>query len=137
MENLFNKKEENYINELDRIFEKIFIDKTKNKKILEQCNITSQEAREGTVKKIEITYANVCDSCKGLKEKCKVCEDRGYFLNKKEFILKIPARVKENDYFEFLEQGNQFNTMKKRGDIHIKIHIYGKKDKRKGKKLNK
>ena len=45
------------------------------------------------------------------------------------------CKVKNNDYIVLKRQGNKLRKDEERGDIIIKIRIYGDKSKRKGKKL--
>ena len=55
--------------------------------------------------------------------------------NLKNINFEIPPKVKNNDYIVLKKQGNKLRKDEERGDIIIKIRIYGDKSKRKGKKL--
>ena len=98
--------------------------------------ITSNEAKEGTEKLVEINHANVCNKCYGkgkIKEvSCKECYGRGFKFEKEKIKVKIPKGIKENDIIVVKDKGNLFKPEGIRGDAQFKIHIFGKKSKRRG-----
>ncbi len=108
----------------------------KRKTTTEIVKITSNEAKEGTEKLVEINHANVCNKCYGkgkIKEvSCKECYGRGFKFEKEKIKVKIPKGIKENDIIVLKSKGNLFETEEIRGDAQVKIHIFGKKSKRKG-----
>lgn len=161
--------------DLKEIFEIFFKSSKRNirrdKNVITTCNITKQQAKQGLIKNVKISGANICNTCKstGKKiefqtKKCEVCNDkgiiqeernsklgkrkieklcntcqcedcygRGYIYNEKSIELKIPPKIKNNDLIIIEKQGNQFRVEKERGNLIIKIHIYGNRSKRKGK----
>ena len=104
------------------------------------CKITKQQAKQGLNKKIQTSVTDICNVCNGtgkdenLKE-CENCSGDGFIHNLKNINFEIPPKVKNNDYIVLKKQGNKLHKDEERGDIIIKIHIYGDRSKRKGKKL--
>lgn len=87
------------------------------------------QAKEGLIRKIKISTADICPKCKGEKQisNCNRCYDLKYIFTEKEIEITIPAKVKENDIIILKEKGNQLKSNEKRGDLYIKIHIFGNK----------
>lgn len=125
------------IKEIGEIFEEFFKDKKISEDVIETCKITKQEAKEGVLKDIKISTADICEECKGVKNnnKCPKCYGRGYRFNEKTIHINIPAKTKNNDCLILEGEGNQLKADEERGDLYIKIHIYGNKSNRKGKKI--
>jgi len=115
-----------------------------NKDEMSVCNITRHQAKKGIVKSIKVSVANVCNHCKGTGRKteyeveskeCENCCGTGFVYNKQDITFEIPPRIKNNDCIVFKEKGNKFKVNDERGDLYIKIHIYGNKRNRKGRNI--
>lgn len=130
------KIEKDEFSELEEIFKKCFgTARRKNKNVITTFNITKQQAREGLTNDVKISVANICNNCNGADKECEKCYGSGYTYNENTVVLKIPANIKNNDVIVIEKQGNLFKKEEQRGDLFIKIHIYGDKSKRKGKKI--
>jgi len=123
--------------DLGEIFETYFGNAKKNKNIITTYKITKQQAKQGLTKDLKISVADICDIYKGREKdcQCKECKGRGYVYKEKTIELKIPPKIKNNDLIIFEKQGNKFSIDEERGDLYIKIHIYGDRSKREGKKI--
>lgn len=135
----FKKITNNDFEELGEIFATFFENKKISKDCVETYKITKQEAKEGLEKDIKILTADICEECKGIRNPnaiCKKCYGRGYRFNEKTIHINIPAKIKNNDCLVYKGKGNQLKANEERGDLYIKIHIYGNKSNRKGKKIN-
>lgn len=122
--------------QLEEIFESYFGTAQKeNKNIMTTYNITKQQAKQGVIQNLKISVADICDSCKGKEAdcQCKECNGKGYVYHEKTIIVRIPSKTKNNDLIIIQKQGNQFNMNEERGDIYVRIHIYGSRSKGKGK----
>ena len=121
---------------LEEIFEKYFENIEKSKNIITTYNVTKKQAKQGMNQKFKISVSDICDTCKWRKKgyECKKCHNKGYVYKEKTFELKIPPKIRNNDIIVFEKQGNKFIVDEERGDLFVKIHIYGDKSKRKGKK---
>lgn len=120
--------------DLEEIFETYFRNSKKNKNVLTTYKITKQQAKQGLTQNLKISVADICDTCKGMDTSCQCeeCHGRGHIYNEKTMVLKIPPKIRNNDLIVIEKQGNQFNIDKERGDLFIRIHIYGNRSKRKG-----
>lgn len=98
--------------------------------IYKNCyNNENEENNQHTISKQpapEKTYNN---------HQCKNCYGTGYTYNEKDITINIPPKTKNNDYIIFKEKGNKFKLNEERGNLLIKIHIYGNNSKRKGKMI--
>lgn len=141
---ILNKKNEKVITDefaqLEEIFEKYFTTFKKNKNVLTNCNITKQQAKKGITKNIKVSIADICSNCKGSgknidfqTKQCERCCGRGYIYSEKTIAVKIPPKIRNNDLIVIESQGNKLYIDKERGDIFIRVHIYGNRSKRKGK----
>ena len=134
-----NIEKDEFVKDFVKIFSYFFRGMCK-KNIIIICKITKQQAKQGLNKKIQTSVTDICNVCNGtgkdenLKE-CENCSGDGFIHNLKNINFKIPPKVKNNDYIVFKKQGNKLYKDEERGDIIIKIHIYGDRSKRKGKKL--
>ena len=131
------KETKDEFEDLGEIFETYFRNAKKNKNIITNYNITKQQAKQGLTQNLKISVADICDTCngKGMDSQCKECSGRGYIYNEKTIELKIPPKIKNNDFIVFEKQGNKFSVDEERGDLFIKIHIFGDRSKREGKKI--
>lgn len=158
-QNYFN--ESNEFENIPEIFAAFFkdakINTNKNKNVITTCKITKQQAKTGLNKNMKISVADICDTCKGTgkneennqytisrqlapektynNHQCKNCYGTGYTYNEKDITINIPPKTKNNDYIIFKEKGNKFKLNEERGNLLIKIHIYGNNSKRKGKMI--
>ena len=133
-----NEKEKtDEFEDLGEIFETYFGNAKKNKNIISNYNITKQQAKQGITQNLKISVADICDACNGKEMdcQCKECRSRGYVYNEKTIELKIPPKIKNNDFIVFEKQGNKFSVDEERGDLFVKIHIFGDRSKREGKKI--
>lgn len=81
----------------------------------EEIKITKAEAKNGTVKDIVVHRAS------------PNIEEPGDFLFNKEIEkVIIPRNTKENAIIELKGKGNQYTTDEIRGNLYVKIHIFGK-----------
>ena len=134
-----NIEKDEFVKDFGKIFSYFFIGMCK-KNIIIICKITKQQAKQGLNKKIQTSVTDICNVCNGtgkdenLKE-CENCSGDGFIQNLKNINFEIPPKVKNNDYIVLKKQGNKLRKDEERGDIIIKIRIYGDKSKRKGKKL--
>lgn len=124
-------------NDLDNIFKNFFSEVKIEKDKIESFSISKNDAKAGTIKKFKYSTTDICDECNGVKREsiCKKCHDTGSNFTEKEIILNIPPKVKNNDYLVLVEKGNQIKSEQRRGDLYIKLHIYGDKSKRKGREI--
>lgn len=134
-----NIEKDELVKDFGKIFSYFFRGMCK-KNIIIICKITKQQAKQGLNKKIQTSVTDICNVCNGtgkdenLKE-CENCSGDGFIQNLKNINFVIPPKVKNNDYIVLKKQGNKLHKDEERGDIIIKIHIYGDRSKRKGKKL--
>ena len=134
-----NIEKDELVKDFGKIFSYFFRGMCK-KNIIIICKITKQQAKQGLNKKIQTSVTDICNVCNGtgkdenLKE-CENCSGDGFIHNLKNINIEIPPKVKNNDYIVLKKQGNKLQKDEERGDIIIKIHIYGDRSKRKGKKL--
>ena len=134
-----NIEKDEFVKDFGKIFSYFFRGMCK-KNIIIICKITKQQAKQGLNKKIQTSVTDICNVCNGtgkdenLKE-CENCSGDGFIYNLKNINFEIPPKVKNNDYIVLKKQGNKLQKDEERGDIIIKIHIYGDRRKRKGKKL--
>lgn len=134
-----NIEKDEFVKDIGKIFSYFFRGMLK-KNIVIINKITKQQAKQGLNKKIQTSVTDICNVCNGtgkdenLKE-CENCSGDGFIQNLKNINFEIPPKVKNNDYIVFKKQGNKLRKDEERGDIIIKIRIYGDKSKRKGKKL--
>lgn len=133
-----NEKEtKDEFEDLGEIFESYLGNIKPSKNVIITHKITKQQAKQGLIKELKISVADICDVCNG-KEKncqCKECNGRGHVYKEKIIELKIPPKIKNNDLIIFEKQGNKLSIDEERGDLYIKIHIYGDRSKREGKKI--
>ncbi len=124
-------------NDLDDIFKNFFNEVKIDKDKIVSLGISKNDAKAGTIKKIKYSTADICDMCNGVKREiaCKKCHDTGSNFTEKEMILNIPPKIKNNDYIVFREKGNQIKSEQRRGNLYVKIHIYGDTSTRKGKEI--
>ena len=133
-----NEKEtKDEFEDLGEIFETYLGNAKKNKNIITNYNITKQQAKQGLTKSLKVPVADICNTCSGKKMdcQCKECSGRGYVYNEKTIELKILPKIKNNDFIVLEKQGNKFSVDEERGDLFIKIHIFGDRSKREGKKI--
>lgn len=134
-----NIEKDEFVKDFGKIFSYFFRGMFK-KNIVIIYKITKQQAKQGLNKKIQTSVIDICNVCNGtgkdenLKE-CENCSGDGFIQNLQNINFKIPPKVKNNDYIVLKRQGNKLSKDEERGDIIIKIRIYGDKSKRKGKKL--
>lgn len=137
MEMKVEKETKDEFEDLGEIFETYFGNAKKNKNIITNYSITKQQAKQGLTQNFKISVADICNTCsgKGIDCQCKECRGRGYVYKEKTIELKIPSKIKNNDFMVFEKQGNKFIVDEERGDLFVKVHIYGDKSKREGKKI--
>lgn len=134
-----NIEKDEFVKDIGKIFSYFFRGMLK-KNIVIINKITKQQAKQGLNKKIQTSVTDICNVCNGtgkdenLKE-CENCSGDGFIQNLKNINFEIPPKVKNNDYIVFKKQGNKLRKDEERGDIIIKIRIYGDRSKRKGKML--
>lgn len=134
-----NIEKDEFVKDIGKIFSYFFRGMLK-KNIVIINKITKQQAKQGLNKKIQTSVTDICNVCNGtgkdenLKE-CENCSGDGFIKNLKNINFEIPPKVKNNDYIVLKKHGNKLSKDEERGDIIIKIRIYGDKSKRKGKKL--
>ena len=134
-----NIEKDEFVKDFGKIFSYFFRGMFK-KNIVIIYKITKQQAKQGLNKKIQTSVIDICNVCNGtgkdenLKE-CENCSGDGFIQNLQNTNFEIPPKVKNNDYIVLKRQGNKLRKDEERGDIIIKIRIYGDKSKRKGKKL--
>lgn len=110
----------------DEVFNELFKYFTLNKNITKTCNISRLEAKKGITKNLEIYYYTICEHCKG-KEECDLCNNRGVIVKKEKIKVNIPKKTKNNDIIVIKQMGNELEGNNERGDLYIKIHIWGEK----------
>lgn len=134
-----NIEKDEFVKDFGKLFSYFFRGMFK-KNIVIIYKITKQQAKQGLNKKIQTSVIDICNVCNGtgkdenLKE-CENCSGDGFIQNLQNINFEIPPKVKNNDYIVLKRQGNKLRKDEERGDIIIKIRIYGDKSKRKGKKL--
>ncbi len=79
-------------------------------------------------KNLEIQHYTACPYCKCTEGKeCNFCNNQGFVGEKELVTVNIPQRTKNNDKIIIKGYGNKLEEDEKRGDLHIKIHIWGEK----------
>lgn len=121
--------------DLGEIFETYLGNTKNNKNIIKTYKIAKKQAKQGLTSNFKISVADICENCKEKDCKCKECRGRGYVYKEKTIVIKIPPKIRNNDLIIFEKQGNKFSVNEERGDLFVKIHIYGNRSKRKGKKV--
>lgn len=112
----------------DEVFNELFKYFALNKNITRTCNISRVEAKKGTTKNLEIQHYTACSYCKCIEGKeCNFCNNQGFVGEKELVTVNIPQRTKNNDKIIIKGYGNKLEEDEKRGDLHIKIHIWGEK----------
>lgn len=124
---------------IGNVLAEFFKDAPNNRDVIKVYKIARQQAKEGVTRNIKTLIADVCEVCNGTGKKddtvCENCQGRRFVYNEKNVEIKIPPKTKNNDYIILEGKGNKFSINQKRGDLVIKIHIYGNKSRRRGKKI--
>lgn len=119
------KDNEKYI-KINTDFGTMIINKDRN--IKKTIKITKEQAKGGIIKSITINYKSFCPKCNGInKEKCNKCKGNGFIIKEDVVNVKIPKKVKEGTNITIVGAGNQFVGDKERGNLIVKVHIFGKK----------
>ena len=117
----------------NEIIQQLLKNTVRSKNVLEELKITKEQSKKGMITSMKIHTADVCRYCNDqINEKCKNCYGIGYTFTEKEIKVKIPPKTKNNDCIVYRKIGNQFSFDDERGNVYIRIKIYGDKRKRKG-----
>lgn len=99
-------------NEVKEIIDNHFKDKFYNKDIIKEVGITRYEAKNGAIKEIVVNRASA--------------DKIDFKFNEEIEKINIPKNAKNDTVIKVLEKGNQYRINEPRGNLYIKIHIFGK-----------
>ncbi|MCQ2958441.1 MAG: DnaJ domain-containing protein [Candidatus Gastranaerophilales bacterium] len=89
--------------------------------------ITIMEAKNGTVRAVNVLHTECCPVCKGKKfvngAKCKKCNGEGELSSHKSMRVKIPADIKNGEKVMLKGEGNIGQFGGANGDLYLKINI--------------
>ncbi len=89
--------------------------------------ITVHEAKNGTVRRVNVMHTECCPICKGKKiineAKCKKCNGNGELISHKTILVKIPPNIKQNEKVMLKGEGNIGKFGGLNGDLYLKINI--------------
>ena len=89
--------------------------------------ITVHEAKNGTVRRVNVMHTESCPTCKGKKiineAKCKKCNGAGEIISHKTILVKIPANIKQGEKVMLKNEGNIGQFGGDNGDLYLKINI--------------
>ncbi len=89
--------------------------------------ITVNEAKNGTVRRVNVVHTQSCNHCHGKKfinqTKCPKCLGEGEIITHKKILVKIPPNVKQNDTVIIEGEGNIGENGGKNGALQLKIKI--------------
>ena len=89
--------------------------------------ITVHEAKNGTVRRVNVVHTESCPNCKGKKfinnAKCKKCNGEGELISHKTILVKIPPNIKQGEKVMLKNEGNIGQFGGANGDLYLKINI--------------
>ena len=100
-------------NETKKIIDSCFKGVPYAKDIVKEIGITKAQAKNGTTKEIIVNRASP-----------KV-DSKSFSFNEELEKIIIPKNTKNNAIIEIKEKGNQYTIDETRGNLYIKIHIFG------------
>ena len=101
--------------EVKKIIDNSFKDIPHSKDIVKKIGITKSQARNGVTKEFLVNRATP-----------KVNSKEFEFNEELEKVI-VPKNTKTNTIIELKEKGNQYSIDETRGNLYIKIHIYGRR----------
>lgn len=101
-------------NQVKQLVEYYFKDNNYSKDIVKKIGITKEQAKNGTVIDVVVNRASP-----------KV-NSKEFIFNEELEKVTIPRNSKENTIIELKEKGNKYTTDESRGNLYVKIHIFGK-----------
>jgi DnaJ-class molecular chaperone len=98
------------------------------KDITVSLHLTSDEARKGVIKKVNIVHSNPCEKCNGTgkinQQRCKTCQGKGEHTSHKKLDVKIKAGVKHGSRIRIVEEGNRGLHGGLNGDLYLYLKVY-------------
>jgi len=89
--------------------------------------ITVHEAKNGTVRRVNVMHTECCPVCKGKKiineAHCKKCGGDGEITSHKTILVKIPPNIKQGEKVMLKNEGNIGQFGGANGDLYLKINI--------------
>ncbi len=89
--------------------------------------ITVHEAKNGTVRRVNVVHTECCSNCHGKKfineTKCKKCNGEGELTSHKTILVKIPPDIKQGEKVMLKSEGNIGQNGGANGDLYLKINI--------------
>jgi DnaJ-class molecular chaperone len=98
--------------EVKEIIDNCFNGANYKKDIVKEIGITKYESKNGTIKEIVINRASA--------------NETDFKFNEELEKVTIPKNTKNGTIIKLLEKGNQYKTNEPKGNLYIKIHIFGK-----------
>lgn len=100
----------------------------KGKDILLELFLTSEEAKNGCVKVVNVLHRYPCEKCKGsgviANSKCRMCEGSGEKTFQKKLDVKIKAGIKNNTIMRLAREGNKGLYGGESGDLAITLKVF-------------
>ncbi len=100
---------------------------TKGNDINVDLTITVHEAKNGTVRRVNVMHTERCPNCNGKKfineAKCKKCNGEGELISHKTILVKIPPDIKQGEKVMLKNEGNIGLNGGANGDLYLKINI--------------
>jgi len=128
-----NKQETPFAETLSKFMNDMFTTKDEIKKPIKgsdinvDLTITIQEAKNGTVRRVNVLHTECCPVCKGKKfvngAKCKKCNGDGELSSQKTLHVKIPADIKHGEKVMLKSEGNIGQFGGENGNLYLKINI--------------
>lgn len=89
--------------------------------------ITVNEAKNGTVRRINVLHTECCPNCSGKKfineSKCHKCEGAGEISSHKKILVKIPPDIKNGEKVMIAGEGNSGQNGGVNGNLYLKVSI--------------
>ncbi|MDD3593060.1 MAG: DnaJ C-terminal domain-containing protein [Candidatus Gastranaerophilales bacterium] len=89
--------------------------------------ITVNEAKNGTVRRINVLHTQCCPNCTGKKfineAKCNKCEGAGEVSSHKKILVKIPPDIKNGEKVMIAGEGNSGQNGGVNGNLYLKVNI--------------
>ncbi len=99
----------------------------KGNDITTDVSVSIQEAKNGTVRNINIIQTNTCKKCLGKKfsngAKCTDCKGAGEISSHKKISVKIPPNIKNGSKVKIVGEGNRGKNGGANGDLLLNIKL--------------
>lgn len=92
-----------------------------------EVSVTMPEAKDGTVRTINILHTQICPKCQGRiflnGETCTACNGKGEQSVHKKLTVKIPKNTKHGSKIRIPNEGNAGSKGGSNGDLYLKIKV--------------